>query len=228
MLDKPKVQWPGGLGELFFRHIEIFLVTSLSRYLLQYERDECIKLDLTKIEVNVGLRAVAKLCLNSFRGKFVQRSNLKQTEIVNTRESLLKLLHSDDKEIFSILPVNDEILYVNWQFRDEAVVSSANTNVTIAAYVTCQARLEHYKHLEKLGDHILYYDTDSCIFVWRNENDPSEYEPSLGNLLGEMTDELRCYGQGAYIDSMIAVAPKFYAFRAVCDIVQWTVAKLEK
>ena len=222
-------RFDGQSGGLFANYVNTFLKIkqessgwpswckddeSKNRYLLEYERDEGIKLDPTKIEQNAGLRAVAKLCLNSFWGKFGQRSNLKQTDIVKTREALLKLLHSPDKEVLSILPVNDNVLYVSWQFREEAVAAPANTNVAIAAYVTCQARLELYKHLEKLGTRILYCDTDSCIFVKRDEN---EYEPALGNLLGEMTDELRCYGEGAYIDSMIAVAPKFYAFRAVCD-----------
>ena len=66
-------------------------------YLAEYERDEGIKLQREKIEKNAGLRAVAKLCLNSFWGKFGQRNNLKQTEIVKTREALIKLLTAPDK-----------------------------------------------------------------------------------------------------------------------------------
>ena len=38
------------------------------------EREEVVK--------NSGLRAVAKLCMNSLSGKFGQRSNLQQTEVV--------------------------------------------------------------------------------------------------------------------------------------------------
>ena len=163
---------------------------------------------------------MSKLCLNSFWGKFGQRNNLKQTVVVKTREDLLKLLHASDKEVFTILPVNDDVLYVNWQFREEAVASPPNTNVAIAAYVKCQARLELYKHMEKLGNRILYCDTDSCIYVKRNENDASEYEPPLGNLLGDMTDELKGYGAGTYIESLISVAPKFYAYRALTPSAQ--------
>ena len=76
---------------------------------------EGIKLQREKIEKNAELRAVTKLCRNSFWGKFGQRSNLKQTEIVKTRKALIKLLTSPDIEVLSTLFVNDELLYVNWQ-----------------------------------------------------------------------------------------------------------------
>lgn len=70
-------------------------------------------MDKNNIEQNSGLRAVAKLCLNSFWGKFGQRSNLKQTEVVKSRESLLKLLTCPEKEVHDLLVINDETLYVN-------------------------------------------------------------------------------------------------------------------
>ena len=43
-----------------------------------------------------------------------------------------------------------------------------------------------YGVLDMLKERVLYYDTDSVIFVSR----PSEPEPPLGNHLGELTDEL--------------------------------------
>jgi len=171
-------------------------------------------LEREKVVKNSGLRAVAKLCLNSLWGKFGQRSNLQQTEVVRSRETLLKLLTCPDKEVLSILPVNDETLYANWQYREEAVTAAPHTSVVIAAYTTAQARIELYSHMEKLGTRLLYCDTDSCIFV-KDENKPEEYEPPLGNLLGAMTDELEIYGKGTYIDTMVSAAPKFYAFRAI-------------
>jgi len=38
---------------------------------------------------------------------------------------------------------------------------------------------------------IIYYDTDSCIYVSTSE--PNEYESHTGNFLGNMTDELESY-----------------------------------
>ena len=138
---------------------------------------------------------MTKLCLNSFWGKFGQRSNLKQTEIVKTREALLRFLVAPDKEVLSVLPVNDELLYVNWhvnwQHIAEAVEQAPNTNVVIAAYTTAQARLKLYSYLEKFDRRVLYYDTDSCVFVCNERAKNEEYRPHIGSLLGDMTDELR-------------------------------------
>ena len=85
--------------------------------------------------------------------------------------------------------MNDEALYANCQYREEAVTVAPHTSVVIAAYTTALARIELYSHMEKLGALLLYCDTDSCISA-KDENKPEEYEPPLGNLLGAMTDEL--------------------------------------
>ena len=42
--------------------------------------NERLGIDLGKIEHNPGMRAIAKLCLNSLWGKFGQRNNMKQTK----------------------------------------------------------------------------------------------------------------------------------------------------
>ena len=56
-------------------------------------------------------------------------------------------------------------------------------------------------------------DTDSCIFKC-DRNNPNEYRPALGSLLGNMTDELKAYGAGTFITDFLSGGPKFYAFRA--------------
>ena len=161
------------------------------------------------------MRSVAKLCLNLLWNKFSQRSNIKQTLIIRTREELLKLLISPEKEVFDVLMVNENLLYVNWRFREDAVDVSGNTKVVIAAYTTAQARLELYTYIEKLtATRVLYMDTDSCIFTCKKD-DTTEYTPPLGTLLGSMTDELKAYGEGTYITSFLSGGPKLYGYRAV-------------
>lgn len=43
------------------------------------------------------------------------------------------------------------------------------------------------------------------------------YEIPTGCFLGEMTDELKGYGAGAYIDEFIGAGPKNYAYRVNTD-----------
>ncbi|XP_070521947.1 uncharacterized protein [Cardiocondyla obscurior] len=125
---------------------------SKERYLREYENIEGITLDKNNIARNPGLHSVAKLCLNSFWGKFGQQSNLPKTEIINTYQHtanpcLASLLASSEHEVTSLLPVNDDVLYVSWQLREEAIAASPMTNVVIASYTTAQARLKLYEYL---------------------------------------------------------------------------------
>ncbi|XP_071581882.1 uncharacterized protein [Temnothorax nylanderi] len=180
------------------------------RYLREYAETEGVVLDKNNIVRNPGLRSVAKLCLNSFWGKFGQRTNLPKTEVVKSCQRFMTLLTSPEHEIIDILPVNDEVIYASWRLRDEAVVASPLTNVVIAAYTTAQARLKLYEYLEALDRRVLYYDTDSCIYL--STGDPNEYEPRTGNFLGDMTDELESYGRGTYIEKFVSGGPKLYAY----------------
>ncbi|KAL6420497.1 hypothetical protein ACFW04_013832 [Cataglyphis niger] len=133
---------------LFAEYINTFLQLKqeAKQYLREYEKTEGIVLGKRNIVRNPGLRSVAKLCLNSFWGKFGQRSNLTNTEVVRTQQRFMALLTSAEHKITNILPVNDEVIYVVW--RQEAVVSSPLTNVVIATYTTAQARLTLYSYLE--------------------------------------------------------------------------------
>ncbi len=47
--------------------------------------------------------------------------------------------------------------------RDDFVESLPNTNVVIAAMTTAHARLKLYSYIKRLGDAILYFDTDRPV-----------------------------------------------------------------
>ena len=68
------------------------------RYIDDYFEKEGIRLDYEKIVKNPGLRALAKLMLNSFWGKFGQRSNLPQIEYVSDPSVYFDLLTSDQQK----------------------------------------------------------------------------------------------------------------------------------
>ena len=55
------------------------------------------------------------------------------------------------------------------------------TNIFLATFTTCWARLKLYDVLDSLGERVLYYDTDSVIYVSR----PGQYDPPLGDYLGK-------------------------------------------
>ena len=91
-------------------------------------------------------------------------------------------------------------------------------NIFLATFTTCWARLKLYSVLEKLGQSVLYYDTDSIIHV----STPTGYAPELGDYLGDLTSELLCKDvacqmksdcTGHHIVEFVSAGPKNYAYR---------------
>ncbi|GLV46497.1 hypothetical protein CBL_20826, partial [Carabus blaptoides fortunei] len=42
---------------------------------------------------------------------------------------------------------------------------------------------------------------------------PGQFEPTVGNFLGDLTDELTCYGTGSFITEFVCGCPKNYAYK---------------
>ena len=68
--------------------------------------------------------------------------------------------------------------------KSDCVLPNTKGNVVQAALVTCYARLHLYDKLVKqLGSSVLYMDTYSAFYLSQKEEE--EFEPELGNYLGE-------------------------------------------
>ncbi|XP_057656822.1 uncharacterized protein LOC130894202 [Diorhabda carinulata] len=179
-------------------------------YIKEYFDREEVELNPDEIEYNSGRRQVGKSIITSFWGKLGQLENQSKCSIVNDPAELLDILSQPYKEVNHIFPVNENTLIVNWSFKDEAYTSLPTVNVVLAAFTTAHARLKLYSYLEKLGDRVIYHDTDSAIYVSR----PGDtYEVPIGSYLGEMTDELAEYGEGSYITDFVSGGPKLYVYR---------------
>ena len=74
----------------------------------------------------------------------------------------------------------------------------------MAAFTTSHAREMLYGVLDKLGDQVLGYDTDSCWYVER----PGGNTIPTGDSLGDLTDELK----GQHIVKWIGTGPKSYTY----------------
>ncbi|XP_078576400.1 uncharacterized protein LOC144862027 [Branchiostoma floridae x Branchiostoma japonicum] len=109
-------------------------------YIRKYLENEGILLDREKIKVNKGMRALAKLMLNSFWGKFGQRDNLTKTEYVTSPARFFDLVFSDEVEVSSITIHSDEIVEVQHRATHMFVPESPNTNIYIALFTTARAR----------------------------------------------------------------------------------------
>ena len=86
---------------------------------------------------------------------------------------------------------------------------SNQTNVVIAAFVTSQARFKLYSELKILGKRVLYFDTDSIIY---KKSTVYNYEPSIGDFLGEFTNEIDP-NEGKEIVEFVSAGPKTYSYK---------------
>ena len=143
-------------------------------------------MDRAKIKKNPGLLSLAKVMLNSFWGKFGQRNNMPQVELVKDAERYFRLLNCQSTQFKNIQFVNDECIEVYYTQGDGFVSTSDKTNVVIAAFMTGHATLKLYSALELLQQRVLYFNTDAIIYTSKL----GEWNPPLADYLGVLTNEL--------------------------------------
>ncbi|XP_072039035.1 uncharacterized protein [Amphiura filiformis] len=140
-------------------------------------------------------------------GKFAQRSNLSKTVIHDDPSEVYKLLTDDTITVDNIRLINEEVVEVTYKEEGEFAKINPKTNVVIAAFTTCHARLKLYEVLEKLGDRAMYQDTDSVVFLSR----PGDWEPPTGDYLGQLTDEVAPH-DGNHITAFVSGGCKNYYY----------------
>ena len=113
--------------------------------------------------------------------------NKSRVRFVTDREEWYKLLADENCIIHDVQDANPDVLMVVYSERDDMHLGGHQTNVP--AFVTTYARLKLFSALVKLDKRVLYYDTDSIIFVSDNDFRSRPEYPRLGDFLGDWTDE---------------------------------------
>ena len=179
--------------------------TGKSEYIREYYEREGVQLEPEKIAKNAGRKQVAKLMLNSFWGKFGEKPNKMQTITVTSPAELYKIIEDMGNNIHDIRICREEIVEIDVTKAEEEVIPSSKTNIFIASFTTAWARLELYKYLDKLKEQVLYFDTDSIIYLWKR----GLPEVETGPFLGQMKDEI----EGVSIQEFVTGGPKNYTYR---------------
>lgn len=128
-------------------------------FIEQWLNREGIKLRYERIVKNPGLRALAKLMLNSFWGKFGQRSHMTRTEYFTEPAEYFDLVFDQRISVKNVRVVNENLVAVTYVQEEDFVDVLTNTNPVIAAYTTAQARLKLYSYITQLNERCLYFDT---------------------------------------------------------------------
>jgi len=172
-------------------------------------------MDIENIKENPGLRALAKICLNSFWGKFGPRPNQTKTKIISKPDRWYQVLLDSKLETENIVFLTDDLVEVSYKNINEFVEHEYNTNIYVAAFTTSNARLRLYTMLDNLGEQVVYYDPDSVFYIC------DDVEVKTGCILDECTDEL---GPGIHITDWVSTGPKSIAYT---DIENRTTTKIK-
>jgi G:T-mismatch repair DNA endonuclease (very short patch repair protein) len=178
------------------------------KYKIKCYEDVNVNLDLNKICKNPGLRKTAKICLNSHWGRFAMNANKTKMQIMTDASDWYNLFMDKNNTIHYLNISNPEIIQVGVSENKKTHTGSPQSNLAIAAFTTCYARLKLHNALMKVGDRAIYSDTDSVYFLVDDEFLHSPNMIKTGDNLGDWTDEC---ADGNYIKNFICYALKTYA-----------------
>ena len=99
------------------------------------------------------------------------------------------------------------MVQMTYNLKDQFVDNSKNTDIYIECFTTSHARLMLYNKLDYVKEKVLYFDTDSIIYV-DDGTKHIETGDMLGDMLGDMTDEL----SGKEITNFVSTSLKSYLF----------------
>ncbi|CAB4008329.1 DNA polymerase [Paramuricea clavata] len=184
--------------------------TKLQEYIDDYMKHKGVLLEGVKTCYNPGQRTVMKALLNSLWGKLAQNEDTTVVSFLDTMDKLLDLVNDRTVEVTSLDFISDNIARTTHR-KGSSLTPLPNRNVIIASFVTAYSRLELFKYLHKLGENVLYYDTDSVIFIEDRSNGKCL---EIGGYLGEMTDELiEKNTSKKWIEQFCSAGPKSYSYR---------------
>ena len=128
---------------------------------------------------------------------------------MDSEKEFYELLTCPGTEVTNLVFPNNYVARVSWRYSEDNVAARKNVNVAFAAYVKTQARLKLYNYLSKLGQYVLYCNTDSVIFVQKDNGSPIV---KTGDYLGDFIDELEEYCSGSFVQQFVSGGPKKCVF----------------
>lgn len=184
-----------------------------------YHQEELeINLRPEDMVANAAQKTGAKLLCNSLWGKFGEKSKnyiWRSFATGGNDDQVMGLenrwINGDIDIVYRKYSKDNEA--VGMLYLDKRTIPSANIyerkkrghkNIALASMITSYARCRLWKELNKLGDRVLYHDTDSIIY----EHRPDQYNIPMGKYLGEWEDET----DGLPIVKFVSTGPKCYSY----------------
>jgi hypothetical protein len=162
---------------------------------------------------NPARKAAAKTGLNSGWGKHAQRPIMTQTAIIDYQDKkdttdsdiLFGNIMNNVTSLQSALQIDEKRFMYTYR-NDQSLPNFRNSYLPAACFVPAYGRLQLWEQLNKLGDRVLMYDTDSVVYIY----DPDKYNVEESKIWGEWeAEDISVQG----ITGFIGLGPKSYAMR---------------
>ncbi len=150
-----------------------------------------------------------------------------KTKQIEDPQVFFNYLTSDEINMLDTDLMSDDVIEIRYEYTDNFIQPDAKTNVIIAVFTTPNARLMLYKKLDMLQERVLYYDTNSVIYVTK----PGKPKPPLGNHFGKLTDKLGGDHITVFISGgqrIMVTAPIQVKSRPKCAVSLWIVQRSRK
>lgn len=162
-----------------------------------------------KADGNKGLETIAKLCINGPTGKWgYNPMKSKSNYIVRELHEMLRFIAGRYDQV-GVNFLNDSTALVSVS-DNNIMTEHYKSNVYISAFITAYSRMKLYLDaLKPLGDKVLYFDTDSVMYV---SPDGSPLIPiDTTGALGLWTSECP---EDDYFYEYVSSGPKCYSLRS--------------
>ena len=174
-----------------------------------------IDITVDELHKNPAKKTGAKLLCNSLWGKFGERIGFPQWDIFSIGKHNDKIIEIEKKWIDATIDIthrrstNDKKhIVMSYKYNNEIAQykyqGAHSRNIALASMITSHARCRLWQELNKLGDRVLYHDTDSIIY----EHQPNNYNIPEGRFLGEW----ECETGGVPITHFVSTGPKCYSY----------------
>jgi hypothetical protein len=162
-----------------------------------------------KLSGNKGLEAIAKMCINGPTGKWgFNPAKQKATRLVTETDDFFRYLCGSYEHV-TLNVLNDDVCLATVSEND-LMTEHARSNVYISAFITAYSRLKLFEEaLEPLGRNVLYFDTDSVIYV--SPTGEHLIEPDTTGAMGLWTSEAK---GDDYFTEFCSAGPKTYALKS--------------
>ena len=89
---------------------------------------------------------------------------MKKRAIISDEAEFFRKVTNPTQRIVDWHILNEEMVQIEYEYRDEFTPENMQSNIILATFTTTHARLRLFDVLHKLGESVLYFDTDSIIY----------------------------------------------------------------